>query len=61
MLEQECGAEKNGFGEHDVGGLCRKGGHERLVLRLGGPREDMFDVERDRLDALQLCALGKAC
>jgi hypothetical protein len=57
--EQECGAEECRLGEHGVCGAGRKHGHERLVLGLGRPGEDVFEVERHRFDALQLGALGK--
>ena len=53
-------AEEERLGQDDVGGMGRKGSHQRLVLGLGGSGYDVLDVEGDRLDALQSGALGKA-
>ena len=58
-MEQERRTQEDRLGDHDVRRLGRERGNERVVLQLGGPGEDVLDVVRNRLDALQLCSFGE--
>ena len=53
MPEKEGRTERGDVGDHHVRGSRRQRRHDRFVLRLGGPGEDLFDVKRDRLRAFQ--------
>ena len=61
VCEQERAAEENRLGEHDVCRLCGVGGHDRLVLQLGGSGEDVLDVEGDRFERPSTSRVRESC
>ena len=58
--QQERGADEHGLGKHNVSRVRGEYFHQRDVLGFGGTREDVFDIESDRLDALQPGTLREA-